>query len=102
MSLLAATIKGVRGIDSRDIVADHRNQVRRVVDLAANCDLRRHNEFHKPKLKDEMLKRVRPVLSTRGGDMRHIISEGRKKAQHNKAHNPFTKLEAAPVFTQKY
>jgi len=93
----------VRGMDSRDKVKCMRDMMRRKIADGKTQDVLRHNTLLHNRVKDvSRLQLLKPVLSTRGGDVRHLIQEGRKKAQFNKANNPFTKLSQAPTFTQKY
>ena len=93
----------MRGHDSRDTQKVMRDMMRRKIADGKTQDVLRHNELLHKRIKDvSRLQAVKPVLSTRGGDVRHLIQEGRKKAQFNKANSAFTKLSSAPVFTQKY
>jgi len=86
-----------RGMDSRHIVKDARDAVRRGIEIG-KTDLRRVNDLYEPKARKQVgLPKVRPIVSSRGGDARHIVQEARKRAQYKKAQSPFTKLEVAPV-----
>jgi len=86
-----------RGMDHRDIVKDGRNAMRRGIELSKN-DYRRPNLLFDPKAKlQQSLKKSKPIVSTRGGDVRNIVCEARKRSQFKKAHSDFTKLETAPV-----
>ena len=81
----------MRGMDNKDIVKTARDVVRRGIADGKSSDLLRHNELLHNRVKDiRRLNVPKPVISVRGGDIRNIIQEGRKKAQHNKAHSPFT------------
>lgn len=93
----------MRGHDSRDTQKVMRDMMRRKIANGKTQDVLRHNTLLHDRIKDvSRLQPVKPVLSTRGGDVRHLIQEGRKKAQFNKANSAFTKLAYAPTFTQKY
>lgn len=79
----------MRGVDERNIVKDIRDSVRRGNDLIANNDFKRHNELFDRKLRATVPKPVLPTVSSRGGDMRNMVCEGRKKAQFKKAATVF-------------
>lgn len=101
MSLLLGPALGLavknRGMDHREIVKDARNAVRRGLEIG-KTDLRRVNELYEPKAKKQVsLRRAKPVVSTRGGDVRNIVQDARKRSQFKKAHSDFTKLAHAPV-----
>lgn len=83
-------IPAVRGMDDRDSVKCMRNIVRKQIDLKTT-DLRRGHDIFANVTKAQNLRKVKPVISTRGGDSRNMVQEGRKKAQHNKANSPFNK-----------
>ena len=76
----------LRGHDERDVVKNMRDQVRRTIADSKTHDVLRHNCLLHNRVKDlSRLKPVKPVVSLRGGDIRNIVQEGRKKAQSKKA-----------------
>lgn len=97
---ISDALKFPPGMDSRDMVKCKRDQFRRQADLM-RTDVRRPNDLFAPKSVSVSLRKVKPVVSTRGTDIRHIIQEGRKKAQYNKAVGNLTQLREAPTRVYK-
>lgn len=80
----------LRGHDIRDTAKTMRDMVRREIADGKTMDKVRHNDLLHTRIKDtNRLPVVKPVVSLRGGDIRNIIQEGRKKAQSNKANSIF-------------
>jgi hypothetical protein len=80
----------IRGHDERDMVKNMRDQLRRHIADGKTHDNLRHNVLLHSRVKDiNRLKAVKPVVSLRGGDLRNIVQEGRKKAQFKKASSIF-------------
>ena len=80
----------LRGHDIRDTAKTMRDIVRREIADGKTMDKVRHNKLLHQRIKDtNRLPVVKPVVSLRGGDIRNIIQEGRKKAQANKANSIF-------------
>ena len=75
----------MRGVDERNIAMDIRNSVRRGNDMIANNDFKRPNDLFDKRLVARNLPNLIPVVSKRGGDMRNLVQEGRKKEQFKKA-----------------
>jgi len=87
----------MRGMDNRDVVKTARDVMRRGIADDRTQDKLRHNNLLHNRITDiKRLKPVKPVISIRGGDIKNIIQEGRKKAQFNKATSPFT-IHSQPV-----
>lgn len=97
---VADAFKFSPGMDSRDMMKCKRDQFRRQADIM-RTDIRRPNDLFSPKSVSVNLRRVKPVISTRGTDIRHIVQEGRKKAQYNKAVGNLTQLREAPTRVYK-
>ena len=80
----------LRGHDERDMVKNMRDQVRRSVADSKTHDVLRHNVLLHNRVKDvSRLKAVKPIVSLRGGDLKNIVQEGRKKAQFKKSSSLF-------------
>ncbi len=94
MSMIATGLV-LRGVSDTNLVKNAREQLRAVAETAKN-DPRRHNAIFDNPLKNQRLVAKRPVISVRGGDLRNIVQEGRKKAQFNKAFSVFT-AHTAPI-----
>lgn len=77
-----------QGHDNRDVVKSVRDVARREISKLKE-ETRRHNDFDRRIPDVSKLRTIRPVIAPRGGDIKNIIQEGRKKAQHNKAYSPF-------------
>tara|TARA_R110001632_G_scaffold79926_2_gene178928 strand:- start:134 stop:466 length:333 start_codon:yes stop_codon:yes gene_type:complete len=82
-------INHLRGGSDTDMVKNARDKLRANIDLS-RTDLKRHNILFNNTLNNQRLKAVKPVISLRGGDIRNLVQEGRKKAQFNKALSVFT------------
>ena len=81
----------MRGVDERNLVLDMRDQLSRGNDLVANHDFRRPHQILNKVMKASSLPvLIKPVVSTRGGDVRHLVKQGREKAQFKKATSLFT------------
>ena len=88
---MSGNIRVFRGVDERDLEKDFRDQLRRGNDLVASNDFRRPHQILSKVMKASSLPvLIKPVVSTRGGDVRHLVKQGREKAQFKKATSVFT------------
>lgn len=94
----------MRGHDNRDTAKTIRDMVRRKIADGKTADSMRHNDLLHSRIPDPPQGRmpfVKPVVSLRGGDVRHLVQEGRKKAQFNKATGVF-QTHSQPVVNKVF